>query len=411
MDDKLNRHISKVQTPNDQVYYIVPEAIKNGSYVINSPTLTADTQFVITSQNQVIGGQKDFSTAPRVFVTDHYEPVLTAADVPSSLFMSFSIADATEETVDNIPGYTWDLTEEQFTSLCNPATQSVTVDIVIPGEGDANQHYIFRRDAAALAGVLGAAYFFAVDSSQATTDVAGTTMRLRVYRNVTWLKLRLEALGELASNPVKTINSTAPTEGNISLKTINGNEIVGSGNIAIADNNQTIKGNGTAFSANDAVNIVGGGATTVTADTTNKKITINTPTVTDTNQTVKGNGTTFGTDAAINIVGGGITTVTGNSANNKITISTPAYTGGTGISINGQTIGCTVSDTNQKVKVGTTTFDPNDVVNFVGSGAVTITGNTTNDSITIGVDKVVWIGGTAYTATYSNGVLAFTIPS
>lgn len=40
------------------------------------------------------------------------------------------------------------------------------------------------------------------------------------------------------------------------------------------DNNQTIKGNGTAFGTNDAINIAPGTNITVTADTTNKKITI-----------------------------------------------------------------------------------------------------------------------------------------
>ena len=130
----------------------------------------------------------------------------------------------------------------------------------------------------------------------------------------------------------------------------------------------------------------------------------------DTNQKVKAGTTTFGNDATVNFVGGGITTVTGDSTNNAITISTPAYTGGTGINISGQTINCNVSDTNQKVKVGTTTFGANDEVNFVGSGAATVTGNATDKAITVSVDKVI-ISGTAYTATYSNGVLAFTIPS
>ena len=40
------------------------------------------------------------------------------------------------------------------------------------------------------------------------------------------------------------------------------------------DTNQTVKGNGTAFGANDAVDIVGGGNVTVTGDSTNKKITV-----------------------------------------------------------------------------------------------------------------------------------------
>lgn len=122
--------------------------------------------------------------------------------------------------------------------------------------------------------------------------------------------------------------------------------------------NQTVKGNGTAFSANDAIDIVGAGTVTVTADTTNKKITITgSAHTTDHNQTVKGNGTAFGADAAVNIVGGGATTVTADTTNNKITISTPS-----------------VTDTNQKVKAGSVTFGNNDVVDIVAGSNVTVTG-------------------------------------
>jgi hypothetical protein len=54
-------------------------------------------------------------------------------------------------------------------------------------------------------------------------------------------------------------------------------ESVGDGN-----DNQTIMGNGTAFGDNAVINLVGSGATTVTADKSNNKITIHTPEVTDT---------------------------------------------------------------------------------------------------------------------------------
>ena len=102
--------------------------------------------------------------------------------------------------------------------------------------------------------------------------------------------------------------------------------VSGSGNdITISssytDTNQTIKGNGTAFGANDAINIVGGGVTTVTADATNKKITISTPAATDTNQKVKAGSVTFGADDTVNFEGGGIVSVTGDATNDKITIS------------------------------------------------------------------------------------------
>lgn len=94
------------------------------------------------------------------------------------------------------------------------------------------------------------------------------------------------------------------------------------------DHNQTVKGDGTAFGANDVIDIVGGGATTVTADTTNKKITISTPSVTDHNQTIKGNGTAFSADDAVNIVGSGIVSVSANTTNKTITITgTEAHVG------------------------------------------------------------------------------------
>ena len=175
---------------------------------------------------------------------------------------------------------------------------------------------------------------------------------------------------EVKVNGISLLGSGVST-GAVNFKSGANVTVSGSGNdITISssytDTNQTIKGNGTAFSANDAVNIVGGGATTVAADTTNKKITISTPAVTDTNQTVQGNGIAFGADAVVNIVGGGATTVTADTTNNKITINTPA-----------------VTDTNQKVKAGSVTFGADDTVNFEGGGIVSVTGDATNDKITI----------------------------
>lgn len=43
----------------------------------------------------------------------------------------------------------------------------------------------------------------------------------------------------------------------------------------------------------------------------------------------------------------------------------------------------TIDNNNQKVKAGTVTFDANDTVNFEGSGIVSVTGDATNDKITI----------------------------
>ena len=60
--------------------------------------------------------------------------------------------------------------------------------------------------------------------------------------------------------------------------------------------NQTVKGNGTAFGASDAIDIVGSGATTVTADTTNKKITISSTNTTYTDATTSKSGLMSATD-------------------------------------------------------------------------------------------------------------------
>ena len=87
------------------------------------------------------------------------------------------------------------------------------------------------------------------------------------------------------------------------------------------DNNQTVKGNGTAFGANDAIDIVGAGTVTVTADTTNKKITITGSShTTDHNQKVKQGDVTFGADDVVNFVGGGNITITGNASAKTMTL-------------------------------------------------------------------------------------------
>ena len=61
----------------------------------------------------------------------------------------------------------------------------------------------------------------------------------------------------------------------------------------------------------------------ITTNTLGQVTNITEVTITDNNdnQTVKGNGTAFGANAAVDIVGSGIVTVTGDASNNKITIS------------------------------------------------------------------------------------------
>ena len=135
------------------------------------------------------------------------------------------------------------------------------------------------------------------------------------------------------------------------------------------NDNQTVKGNGTAFGANDAVNIIPGSNITVTANTTNKTITI-AGTAND-NQTVKGNGTAFGANDAIDIVGAGTVTVTADTTNKKITITGSAHT----------------TDHNQTVKGNGTAFGADDAVNFVGTSPVSVTADTTNKKVTIAVSE------------------------
>lgn len=90
-----------------------------------------------------------------------------------------------------------------------------------------------------------------------------------------------------------------------------------------------------------------------------------TPTV-DTNQKVKTNDATFGNNSEVNFVGSGATTITGDSSTNTITISSPNFT-----------------DTNQKVKTSDTTFGADDVIEFVSGSNVSVYGNSTNKTITI----------------------------
>ena len=92
------------------------------------------------------------------------------------------------------------------------------------------------------------------------------------------------------------------------------------------DNNQTVKVGSTVFGANTAVNFVGEGAITVTADATNGKITFSAPVVSDTNQKVKVGNVTFGDNDTINFVAGSNIIITGDASGKTITISGNAGT-------------------------------------------------------------------------------------
>lgn len=119
------------------------------------------------------------------------------------------------------------------------------------------------------------------------TGVASNTTTLPTTAQV---KSFVEGKGYLTSHQsIKTLNTN-----NTTAQTVSSSEAIkGSGTINLhkvsktgsyndlldkptipTNTNQTVKGNGTAFGANAAVNIVGGTNVTVTADTTNSKITI-----------------------------------------------------------------------------------------------------------------------------------------
>ena len=107
------------------------------------------------------------------------------------------------------------------------------------------------------------------------------------------------------------------------------------------------------------------GAFTISDGTTTRTIQL-AGVFTDNNQTVKVGSTVFGANTAVNFVGEGAITVTADATNGKITFSAPV-----------------VSDTNQKVKVGNVTFGDNDIINFVAGSNITITGDATGKTITI----------------------------
>ena len=117
------------------------------------------------------------------------------------------------------------------------------------------------------------------------------------------------AYGATFKVPYVTVNDTGHVTG-ISDHTVK---------IPASDNtNQTVKGNGTAFSANDAVDIVAGSNVTVTADTTNKKITI---AATDTN--------THNSHAIISgLKADGTTKIQGSASSGNITMGDSGVTAG-----------------------------------------------------------------------------------
>lgn len=134
-------------------------------------------------------------------------------------------------------------------------------------------------------------------------------------------------------------------------------------------------------------------ATNITAMTLNGKTLGNDPkfTDTDTNQTIKTKNSsstdvTFSSDAAVELVAGSNITITPDSTNNTITITSTAAG----------------EDTNQTIKVGNVTFGNNDVVELVGGGDTTVVGNATNKTITISSTASVTPGNGTLTLNRNN---------
>ena len=103
---------------------------------------------------------------------------------------------------------------------------------------------------------------------------------------------------------------------------------------------------------------------------------------TNTNQTVKGNGTAFGANATINIVGDGATTVTADTTNNKITISSTdtntTYTAGTGLTLSNTQFSVSQANASTILNLLTTgDSDPQDtdwyISQYAGGGSTTTT--------------------------------------
>lgn len=134
------------------------------------------------------------------------------------------------------------------------------------------------------------------------------------------------------------------------------------------DHNQTVKGNGTAFGADDAVDIIPGSNISVTANTTNKTITI-ANTYSYTHPTAGTNTGSFGPSADASPAHGGtfsVPYITVNSDGHVTAASTKTIT--------------LPADKNQKIKSGSSTFGEDAVVNITASGVLVATATTTSGS-------------------------------
>ena len=177
--------------------------------------------------------------------------------------------------------------------------------------------------------------------------------------------------GAVITGISKSGTTITATKGNISYNDLTNKP-------TINNDNQTVKGNGTAFGSNAAIDIVPGSNVTITPDATKNKITISSS-YTDTHQKVKAGTTTFGNNDTVEIKAGTNVTVTPDATAKTITIAS------------------TDTNDNQLVKAGDTTFGINDTVNFVaGTNMGSVAGDANKKTITI--------NGKDWTSTINNAV-------
>lgn len=280
--------IKKIKLPDNTEYNIVPEMLGKNGFSAELPTLTQNSTIALSSDvnTKIInldlstGIQESGEEALYIPLTEEQFNLCINKDVEVFVNVISSQSDGLSYTfkrsgIWNTRGadfYTHvandqmsvQLTAEvihtnslywfKISELEQPGSGTVTSVIA---EGASGSHINVSGSPITTAGTL----TFDVESGY---SIPSTTQQ------TTWTNKYSKPSGgipdsDLASTFVKKVNNITPDA---------------SGNVTItipAGDNQTVKGNGTAFGANDAINIVGGGATTVTADTTNKKITISTP--------------------------------------------------------------------------------------------------------------------------------------
>lgn len=156
-----------------------------------------------------------------------------------------------------------------------------------------------------------------------------------------------------------------------------------------ADNNQTIKAGTTSFGANASVEIAAGTNITVTPNVENNRITINS---TDEKVTSAANHYAPAADSTAELsadAAGATAAATWNSTQlvTGVNIQRDAKGHVTGVTLDSVKMPANPNtDTNQTVKVGTTTFGANDSVGFAADTGLKVKADLANKSITYSID-------------------------